>query len=197
MTDESEKLRRFKEVVSNETEAQVKQMLEDAEKESREIVESARITADKRNKAKLRELENQSEQRLRREVASAKLDSHRNVLIRREQLADGVFDIVRQKLAEFRAGESYGKWLRDTVAACTEKYPDSEAEVCLSPADMIYKAGIENASVKVSEDNSILLGGVNVRFADQSIMIDCTFDSLLEQERAAFCNNTELTSDRK
>jgi vacuolar-type H+-ATPase subunit E/Vma4 len=196
MTDESEKLRRFKQVISDETEAQVKEMLEAAEKESREIVESARITADQRNKAKLRELENQSEQRLRREVSSAKLESHRNVLIKREQLADSVFEDVKRRLSEFRSGGSYGKWLKDTVAACTEKYPDSKAEVCLSPADMKYKDSLESASVIVTEDRSILLGGVNVRFADHSIVLDCTFDSMLEQERASFCNNTELTSAR-
>lgn len=189
MTDESEKLQRFKKAVSDETDAQVKQMLEDAEKESREIVESARATADQRNKAKFRELEMQTEQRLRREVAAAKLDSHRNVLIRREQLADSVFEDVRRRLSEFRAGNDYVQWIKKTVDSCKAKYPDSKASVYLSPADMSLA---DKIGVNAVEDSSIVQGGVSVRFENEGIVLDCTFDSMLERERADFCNNKEI-----
>lgn len=196
MTDESRKLARFKKAVSDETEAQVQQMTEDAEKESRELIEQAKAAEEQRSKAKLRELETLAEQRLSREVSAAKLDSHRSVLIRREELADGVFEDVRRRLAEFRAGEQYGEWLSSTVTACMSKYRGKAAAAYLAPDDLRYENDLKALGVNVREDRSIVLGGVSVRFEEQGIVLDCTFDSMLERERADFCNNPELAADR-
>ena len=193
MTDESQKLERFKKAVSDETDVEVEQMIAEAEKQSKEIVENARAASVRRSKLRLRELETQSEQRLRREVSAAKLDSQRRVLIKREQLADGVFEDVKRRLAEFRDSKAYTEWLAGAVKSCTAKYPGAKAEVCLAPADMKYA---DSLGVSVTEDCSIELGGVSVRFEEQGVVLDCTFDSMLERERADFCNNKEIGGEQ-
>ena len=192
MTDEALKLQRFKQAVSEETDGQVKQMLDEAKAESEDILHRARIIAEENNRTARSRIRDEAEQRLRREISAAKLEMQRQVLIRREELADEVFSEVREKLAAFRSTDEYRKWLADTVKKCADKYPGKKAVIRLAPADM----KLCPEGVHADADKTILLGGTIVGFEGSGIVLDCTFDSQFEAERAAFCNNRELSAAR-
>ena len=58
---------------------------------------------------------------------------------------------------------------------------------------MKYSGALEALGTKVVEDSSIMLGGASVSVPDRNIMLDCTFDSLVERERSEFTRTAKLS----
>ena len=192
MTDEALKLQRFKEAVSADITAQADQILADAQAECDRIMESSRRAAARSSESTRERLRSEADTELTRRISAARLEAQRSVLIKRGELADGVLENVKKKLADFRESKAYKEWLAKTVKACAAKYPDRKPEVRLAPADMKYAAELGAAAVP---DRTIELGGAAVSFEGLGVVIDCTFDSMLENERAAFCNNKEINRE--
>ena len=191
MTDEALKLQRFKEAVSADIDAQVKQLLDDTQAECDRMMAETRITVSRSSETERERLRNEADIALTRKLSAARLEAQRSVLRKREELACGVFDEVRKKLADFRAGGQYPRWLADALAEAAKRYPGSKPLVRLSPEDMKYAEGL---GAEAEADSSIALGGIIIGFEGLGAVIDCTFDSMLENERAEFCNNKELMS---
>ncbi|MBR6101370.1 MAG: hypothetical protein IKP95_02990 [Ruminococcus sp.] len=189
MADEIEKLRRFKQAVLAETDAQVERMLEEARAEHDAVIKAAKADAERKLNALREDINSRAEQQLTRELSTAELTEQRKVLLRREELADSVFDLVREKLAAFRASDKYVDWLCKNVKSASERFEGCEAEVAVSPDDLPRVSGrLKNAVA----DPSITLGGAAVRFSERGVLLDLSFDSLLERERAEFCRNAGL-----
>ncbi len=191
MTDEALKLQRFKEAVSADIEEQVSQILDEAQAECDRMMSMTRHTVTASEEKSRQRLRQEAELDYTRKLSTARLEAQRSVLVKREQLADKVFDRVREKLSAFRSSEGYLRYLEGAVKKCRERFPDKKPLLKLAPEDMKYagKLGLEAA-----EDRNIVLGGVTVGFEGLGAVIDCTFDSMLENERAEFCNNKELSA---
>lgn len=184
MTDEAVKLRRFRDAVTADAREQAEEMLSKAKAESEEIRQKAREDA-QRERAHLEEQINErAEAILSKDISQARLASQRKVLLKREELADGVFDTVREKIAAFRKSGEYKDWLIDTVSACVRKYPSANSEVHASPEDAPL--------IFAEPDETIRLGGVCVYFKEMGIVLDCTLDTRLEHERKSFSKLGEL-----
>ncbi|MBR1392753.1 MAG: V-type ATP synthase subunit E [Ruminococcus sp.] len=184
MTDEAVKLRRFRDAVTADAREQAEEMLSKAKAESEEIRQKARADA-QRERAHLEEQINErAEAILSKDISQARLASQRKVLLKREELADGVFDTVREKIAAFRKSGEYKDWLIDTVSACVRKYPSANSEVHASPEDAPL--------IFAEPDETIRLGGVCVYFKEMGIVLDCTLDTRLEHERKSFSKLGEL-----
>ncbi len=189
MTDEALKLQRFKEAVSADIDAQVARILDETQEQCDKMMESSRLTVGMDENAGRVRLRQEAELDYTRRISTARLGAQRNVLLRRGQLADEVFRRVTEKLAAFRRSSEYPEWLKKAVEQCRKKYPERRAEVRLAPEDMKYAAAL---GCEAQEDRSIALGGVIVGFEGVGAVIDCTFDSMFENERAEFSNNKEL-----
>ena len=132
-------------------------------------------------------------QRLVSEVSAAGLEAQRRILSYRGELADRVFENVKKQLAQFRNGENYGQWLKNAVAAAKERYPGEQGVIILAPADEKYAKELKDAfGFECETQPSVLLGGVSVRFENINVVIDCTFDSALEEESKSFCRTAGL-----
>ena len=114
------------------------------------------------------------------------------MLRKRSELAQSVFDKVTKKLAEFRQSREYASWLAKAVRTAQDKYPGRKASIRLAPEDMRYADAL---GLPAEEDPAVALGGVTVCFEGLSAVIDCTFDSMLEKERAEFSSNSGLASE--
>lgn len=189
MTDEALKLQRFKEAVSADITAQADMMIAEAQAECDRIMAAARADAARNGEAERDRIRAEAETELTRSISAARLDAQRSVLIRRGELADGVFERVKAKLAQLRQSDGYVKWLTAAVESCQKLYPEGKAVVSLAPEDMKHAPKL---GCPVTEDSSIRLGGAIVGFEGSSTVCDCTFDSMLEAERADFCRNKEF-----
>lgn len=192
MTDEAQKLQRFKEAVSADIDDQVSRMLDGAQEECDRMMDATRLTVSRKAEEERESLRTGAELALTRKVSAARLESQRSVLRKRSELAEGVFEKVKAKITDFRSGDGYAGWLAKAVRSAMDKYPGKKAYVRLAPEDMRYADGL---GAPAQEDASILLGGVIVAFEGTSAVIDCTFDSMLEKERAEFCSRSGLGSE--
>ena len=192
MTDEALKLQRFKEAVSADIDAQVSSLLDETQAECDKMMESTRVLVAHEAEAKREKLRSEAELNMTRKLSAARLEAQRSVLRKRGELAASVFEKVEHKLSEFRKSPEYAKWLASAVKSAQERYPDKKAHITLAPEDMKYASKL---GVPAREDPSVLLGGVIVGFEGLGAVIDCTFDSMLENERAEFCNKKELMSE--
>lgn len=193
MIDEAQKLRRFKDAVYAEVEEKVNNLISEAGKEKDAKLKEAQNSVRSRICDEKLRIDKEQRQRLTREVSAARLESQRRVLLHREEISDKVFKNVKKRLDDFRNSGDYGAWLERAVKAAKERYPQQSGVIILAPADEKYAAALKRVSGFEAElDPSVLLGGVSVRFENINVVIDCTFDSALEEESERFCRTADL-----
>ncbi len=193
MIEQTQKLHRFKDAVNAEVEEKVNKLISDAQKErDKKLSEARSSVSDRIAEEKLR-IDKEQGQRLVSEVSAAGLEAQRRILSYRGELADRVFENVKKQLAQFRSSENYGGWLKNAVAAAKERYPGEQGVIILAPADEKYAKELKDAfGFECETQPSVLLGGVSVRFENINVVIDCTFDSALEEESKSFCRTAGL-----
>ncbi len=193
MIEQTQKLHRFKDAVNAEVEEKVNKLISDAQKERDKKLNEARSSVSDRIAEEKLRIDKEQGQRLVSEVSAAGLEAQRRILSYRGELADRVFENVKKQLAQFRNGENYGQWLKNAVAAAKERYPGEQGVIILAPADEKYAKELKDAfGFECETQPSVLLGGVSVRFENINVVIDCTFDSALEEESKSFCRTAGL-----
>ncbi|WP_124100826.1 V-type ATP synthase subunit E [Ruminococcus sp. Marseille-P6503] len=193
MTDEAQKLRRFKDAVYTEAEGKVNKLISEARSEKDAKLKEARESVSSRISEEKLRIDKEQRQRLTREVSAARLEAQRRILLHREELSGRVFENVKKRLEDFRNSGGYSVWLERAVMTAREQYPEQTGVIILSPADEKYAAKLKSVSgFEAEADPSILLGGVSVRFDNINVVIDCTFDSALEEESESFCRTAGL-----
>ena len=193
MIEQTQKLHRFKDAVNAEVEEKVNKLISDAQKERDKKLNEARSSVSDRIAEEKLRIDKEQGQRLVSEVSAAGLEAQRRILSYRGELADRVFENVKKQLAQFRNGENYGQWLKNAVAAAKERYPGEQGVMILAPADEKYAKELKDAfGFECETQPSVLLGGVSVRFENINVVIDCTFDSALEEESKSFCRTAGL-----
>ncbi len=195
MTDETEKLRRFKDAVFAEADEKVNKILADAQAQKDEILKKAELNAEAYKQEEIAKIDREENSRLIRGVSSAKLESQRNILTHREEVADRVFENVRRRVEQFSAGPGYTDWLKKAAAAAAGKYPDRRATVYLRGSDEKLSDEIKSATgFDVKTSGAIRLGGAMIRFEGINAELDLTFDSAVERERQDFCRNSQTAA---
>lgn len=149
--------------------------------------------------SELKNIRRENSQTLSRKI----IESRRELLLYREQIMGKVFDMTREKLVGFTAGESYRNWL---VQLCVDVLRKQSASftIYLSPKDMQYKYNILEALdalldekleygtsdaapvYSVTPDKNIKLGGARFYSSARGISIDATLDDGLNAERSHF-----------
>ena len=114
----------------------------------------------------------------------------KEVLRRREALTDKIFDVVKQRLSDYRNAPEYVDML---VKELNDMKISDGAEVFLSPADMKYtdtlKKAVHSKNVTFSSDDNIKLGGISVYNKDSETICDKTFDMAVDEQRSLFANS--------
>lgn len=196
MTDQTQKLEKFKQAVFDEaaekaaeiireTEEQCAEVLADAEAEARDFVKQSRAKAEKEQK-----------EAAQRTESAGRLAQRRNVLNARQEVIDRVFSNVREKLEAFRQSADYEKLLVRRVTECAAVYPNKKGEVRLASADMKYAAVLTcGGRFTVTESANILLGGLMVVFPEDNLALDCTFDNEFKRQKSGFAGKAGLGTD--
>lgn len=125
-----------------------------------------------------------------RELSAQMNELRRSLLKRRQELADGVFKAVEEKIISFTQSSEYEQFIIKTAKKAVSAL-DGECTVFLREQDMKYAAAVTAAlSCAVLPSNSILLGGVMARSGN--LIADDTLDARFAEEKAAFRENYKI-----
>lgn len=179
-------------------------ILEQARQQSKELIDDATRTKER----ELRQFQEQLTTRMfrkmqeeatavrlgaMREAASQRLEAHRALLRRREELSGLVVAAVRGRLADYVKTPEYREQVLEKLTALAEGYDHAESTVFFSADDMELAEQAKKILPGCSAEPSgeIVIGGFRLLNKKAAVLIDETLDRKLEEQRRWFlmhCN---------
>lgn len=187
----NEKLQRFSLAVNTEIDHQVDEIIREAEKKSRTIIEEANArsaeTADKYYAENIKKVSG----KYLREASRLELEAKKEVLRRREELTGQVFDAVSKRLAQYRTSADYAIYMKKLLA---EAAPAAGDVVYIGEEDEKLSELLKKdyAEVEFKTDEHIHLGGLSVYSKKNGTISDRTFDFALEEQRKEFAGRNSF-----
>jgi vacuolar-type H+-ATPase subunit E/Vma4 len=198
MLPPEEKLKKFKNAILKETDEQANQILAEIDDfKNQELANSKEQTLEEYFYEMQAEI-TKIKQDCKRCVSTAELNAKRELLIKREQIAEKIFNVVSQKLVDFTSSADYKTYLLKGIQNSFENASISGSELFLKPADMGLKKEIEdsfNNQITVTELDSIVIGGFIVKNEAKGILIDETLDYNLKNQHSYFNQISNLKVD--
>lgn len=196
MSTENEKLERFAKAVNDEVDAQIEEILKQADVSRNEIIEKANDESLYEAYDKIKEEIKKITNKYVKIVSKAELDTKREILLYREKIANQIIDNVKNKLVEFTSSKEYGDYLIKLVKEeITDETKAEDIIVYVSDKDIVYKNDIQKAvssDLRIEKKSSIKIGGVCVYFEKDSVIKDKTLDTALEEQKGQFNNSSRL-----
>lgn len=190
MSINNEKLQSFVAAVNTQIDDRVSALLNEAESEKNRILKNAETEAIIATKQHIAMKSKKNTNQYTRDISKAELEMKKDVLRHREALTDQVFDVVQNKLSEFRKTPKY---LDSLVKSLIFMNVSGDVEIFLSPDDMgladTLKKAVKSASVVFTADEKILLGGLSVYNKSKGTITDKTFDLAIEDQKRNFTNS--------
>lgn len=196
---EKDKLDRFITAVSTAADKQVNDILSEAEQEKKNILSSAKESAEEASNRCLSDNLKMTSGKCVRMVSRAELEMKKEILICREKLTAELFDRVHNKLAEYRKTTEY----KDKLCAVIDEETDLDgARVFISPEDMELADDIAKAAggmFTVAADDTIKYGGLLILRSTKGTVTDRTFDCALKEQLSKFASGNFMVQegDRK
>lgn len=191
----AEKLELFSKTVFKEASEQVNKMLREAQKTRDEKILGASdkylALAEKRIEKEKLSIENEYVKL----AAADSLDANKEVLLLRSELIENVFENVKKKLGDFTATEQYCRRLTELCKKASEQMNGAIGQILLSKKDMKLAENILSqlpCGYSADEDKSMRLGGVKIRFAQENVIYDYSFESELSAARERFTHENKL-----
>lgn len=185
-------MNRFINAVNDETERAVTEIQQLAESAYDDIVKQANDESIKQAYDTMQHMVHDLEVKYARMVTKAELEAKKDLLRYRERLMNGMFDHVKERLEAFTEGSDYAKYLTKVLAAVkvsgtASVYVRSKDEATVGKLLKDLKL---DWSIVVNAD--IILGGISVLDMTKNRLLDYTFDTKLDEVRAAFNSRNVL-----
>ena len=194
MTD-NKRLEAFREAVIGAGEAKARFITDSAEQEAekykKQLTDEETVSFARQKS----EIEREAGIKVQRESASQELLAKRSVLLYREKLIEGVFEKARAELVKKAASPEHEKYVLSCLEKIKSQYGSKEGVCLLSPKHMSLAGKIKSTfGYDCKEDDTLILGGVIVRFEREGLLIDCSVSSALARQRADFARNNNSIS---
>lgn len=190
MPNEKEKLSRFEKAIFDEVDEKTSAILSEVEAHQKEVLEKAeeeaKAEAEKQAKQELEEIEAQYAQTITKE----KLNAKQEVLLKRKELIEGLFDKAAAALKAFSESGDYEKYL----AAVLQKADLSNGKVLAREADRALVQKLA-PGCQVESDPMNLLGGVVIVNPAENLYIDETFAYKLNAKKEDFYSDSSIQLD--
>ncbi|NLJ31344.1 MAG: hypothetical protein GX424_07085, partial [Clostridiales bacterium] len=131
-----------------------------------------------------------------REMAQRELASRRELLEQRQKITDKVFERAAAEIASFTKTPAYADMLVRFTAQLPEKLKKDGTVIYVKKEDAKYQKQIKAAfggNCTFQNDSEIKIGGIRACNSEMGIMADETLDSLLEDQRTWFEENSEMS----
>ena len=127
-------------------------------------------------------------------VSKAKAEAHFEVLRKREELLERLYDEIREKIRHFLDTPDYLEFLKGALIRVTSRFPrDEKVYYILTPDDFrkheqeirsFLQSLKPEGEFEVVIGDSNMLGGVIARSQSGRIEVDLSFETLLRENRA-------------
>lgn len=190
---EPDRLKKIQDKIIGEAEEKAKAIIREAEKSKKETLEEKRKEGEREAERILRGGMEEADSLKRQKVAEARLKAKQMIIASREELINETAEKCREKLAALTTSKEYGETLRKLVEQGAIGLGGGDLEVVL--AGKVVRTAVDLGSISkhidertgmkttfnIAQDKLKSIGGVIVRKADGSIMIDNTFEARIER----------------
>jgi V/A-type H+-transporting ATPase subunit E len=194
MTESTDVFNMMKDEILANAEEKAKEIVNQANHTANEISEDAKMRAERVSKAIVEQAKKEADLELRRETAKAKLTARSDTLRNKEEIINDIFDQAQKKLASFANSSDYASTLNNliTEGAIGLNGGDLKIKIQTGHGKFVDTNKIQRSvmqqtgtatTLTVVEDNLRSIGGAIVANADETILIDNTFEARLRRMR--------------
>lgn len=120
-------------------------------------------------------------------LSSEHLHIKRRLSKKHQELEEKLFAEVEEMLRAFLSSRQYADWLEDKVKKALDAAQEDPLEIYLSPGDKDLAEEIERRTgIRPQISQNSFLGGIRAVIPEKNILIDYTFNTLLEAEKENF-----------
>ncbi|MCS7131568.1 MAG: V-type ATP synthase subunit E family protein [Hadesarchaea archaeon] len=176
--------------ILKETREKTTQLIEAAQKEARSILNAARLAAKEEMEREVREAKTRGEQMYRAMLAEGRVKAKKEILRKREELINEVFERAKEKLVEYTSSERYERDLIRIAAEACKKLNSDKVVIHANKRDLkllerrmdeLIRAAGKLTSVSLGEPIQTM-GGVRVGTPDGKMEVDDTLEARMNRE---------------
>ena len=120
-------------------------------------------------------------------LSSVHLHIKRRLSKKHQELEEKLFAEVEEMLRAFLSSPQYADWLEDKVKRALDAAQEDPLEIYLSPGDKDLAEEIERRTgIRPQISQNSFLGGIRAVIPEKNILIEYTFNTLLEAEKENF-----------
>jgi len=195
MESQYEQLTIFLDSINEEARKVTENIMREADEFKVKELEKAQIEAAEKSRDYIRYESEKLKTQSNRKVSEANKALRKLLLEKRSKIADSLFTQVTENLKAFTVTEEYKTFLLSSAKQMADFYKDAPFVLLLKNDDLkhteLLTSSIKTLD-KVSVDNTILIGGCKASCENNSIELDDTIDTRLENEKEWFYTNSKL-----
>lgn len=195
MASNDEKMNKFYLAINHYAEEQRKKIEQEVGEFKRKELEDAEVDALTEAYRLIQKEMAEMRNGISREMAQREMSSRRELLEKRQKITGEVFERATKQLNDFTQTDAYAALLQKFAGQLPQKFHRPGTVICLKKGDEKFEEQIKNAfggdcTFKVEAD--IHIGGIRAYNSEMGIMADETLDSLLEDQRTWFEENSGM-----
>lgn len=195
MASNDEKMNKFYLAINHYAEEQRKKIEQEVTDFKRKELDEAEVDALTEAYRLIQKEMTEMRNGISREMAQREMNGRRELLAKRQKITDEVFERAKKQLYDFTQSDGYAALLQKFAGQLPQKFHRSGTVICIKKDDEKFGEQIKNAfgedcALKVEAD--IHIGGIRAYNSEMGIMADETLDSLLEDQRAWFEENSGM-----
>lgn len=195
MASNVDKLSKFNSAINHYAEAQRAKILEDIEAFKEKELKETEATAKLESERLIIKEVAAERSNIVREMSHKELDARRELLEKRQKIADKVFDRAKKVLVDFTTMPEYTVLLERFAKEFSKSFAKPGTVIYIKPGDEKYQPKIEAAfgiTCTFKADEKITIGGIRAENTSLHLAADSTLDAILESQRGWFEENSGM-----
>lgn len=195
MADENIKLAKFQAAVFAEVDFKAAEIKQRAELLREQELERNKDVQLEKSYNYIQAKSSDIQKKYKREVATFGLQKKRELLLKRQEIADRVFNNVTDMLVHFTTTPEYKEYLLSSIKKFADGSDLKSVEIHLNEKDLSFKTEIEKlfkGSVTVLKSDDVVIGGFIASNSELGLYFDETIEQRLADQRTFFMQNSQL-----
>ena len=186
MTTE-EKLQNFYNHSLDSANREAERVIGDHQKALDKIFDEHKATARRQAEEEVAAETEKAKRDVNKTLSADQLHIRRKLSRKNLELKEKLFKEVREKLTAYKKDPSYEEYLERKIREAVTFAGNDKLTLYLDPSDEAHKASLEQKlSVTLTISAMPFLGGVRAVIPEKNILIDNSFETLLNEERENF-----------
>lgn len=198
MTTVDDKLKLFAKIIFENVERESERKITESAKSQEMALEAERQKIMKESEDLLKQAQRKAEDRKRQIISKANIDKQHTLLKKRKEILDRTIEDIKGLAVAFTSREEYLPFLERCIESGLSRLEAREAVALFCKHDMemygeavksfINKYKKPDVSIAIQETNEEILGGCIYEDAGETIRIDCSIASIIEDNKGLIGN---------